>query len=182
MRFLINEVGLSREAAGAINRRIHRGKNVLLEMTDRQIKEDVNNILPNEIVPYRVTPEDLHKLFDVLDREQQALQVEQDKAMKFESHIQYVSGVDDLLRQVNKGADHGRIRTVALTLNLNLYLFTSISFTNLNNKLDTLRLCDDDKALILKAWWSLRDKEIPQRERTYNHFNVKSHSSNAYFV
>jgi len=180
MRFLMNEVRLSREAAGAINTRIRRGKNVLLAMTDQQITEDVYNYLPNEIVPYRVTDEDLHKLFDVLDRERQALQVKENQARALASHILYVSGVEALLRQANQSAAAVRIRTLALKLNLNLYLFTTITLTDLNTKLETLHVQNDDKSLIRQAWWLLRDKKIPQRERTYNRFNVKSHSS--YFV
>ena len=181
MRFLMNEVRLSREAAGAINTRIRRGKNVLLAMTDQQITEDVYNYLPNEIVPYRVTDEDLHKLFDVLDRERQALQVKENQARALASHILYVSGVEALLRQANQSAAAVRIRTLALKLNLNLNLFTRITLTDLNTKLDTLHLFDDDKSLIRKAYL-LREIDVPKRERTYNQFKVACHSSNEYSV
>jgi hypothetical protein len=85
-----------------------------------------------------------------------------------------------LLRQANKNAAPARIRMLALKLNLDLYLFTTITLIALNTKLDTLNLFDDDKSLIRKAH-SLREI-VPKRERTYNQIKVACHSSNPYFV
>jgi hypothetical protein len=178
--FLRNEVKLSPEAARAINMRIHRGKDVLLAMTDQQITEDVYNYLPNEIISYRVTQEDLRLLFVVLNRDRQALLVKESQARALASHIKYVSGVEALLRQANKNAAPARIRMLALKLNLDLHLFTTITLIALNTKLDTLNLFDDDKSLIRKAH-SLREI-VPKRERTYNQIKVACHSSNPYFV
>lgn len=149
-------------------------------MTDQQITEDVYNYLPNEIISYRVTQEDLRLLFVVLNRDRQALLVKESQARALASHIKYVSGVEALLRQANKNAAPARIRMLALKLNLDLHLFTTITLIALNTKLDTLNLFDDDKSLIRKAH-SLREI-VPKRERTYNQIKVACHSSNPYFV
>jgi len=181
LKYLMYTVKLSPAASREISRKIHVNEDNLLQMTDQEIRDDVYNNLPTETVNYKVTEDDLEQLFAVLAIDRQALEDQQHEAIALQKRIKYVAGVHAELRKAAPGAELGRIHRLSQKLNLNLYEFTRITYTQLEEKLKSLDVQQDDKALVRKAWQS-RLQDVPERKRTFNRFQVKCHTTNAYFV
>jgi len=171
--------GLCRKAAEQFASKLCRDKKYLIQMTDAEIIEDVENDSYGKIPGYDLTEEDFSCFFAQLNKDRAVFSAQQAEAIAYAKKLTRIEGVRILTEKGTPGADRNRILRACLKLDLNLYRFSRMTIKQLDAKMIEQELSRPDMELFITAWLLPQNK--PQhRERTYN--NINTTKGQEYFV
>jgi len=174
--------GLCPEAAEQFASKLSRATKYLVQMTDAEIFEDVENDSLGKIPGYDLTEADFHCFFTQLNKDRAKFSAEQTRDIAYAKKLNRIEGVRSLAEKGTPGADLGRILRACLKLDLNLYRFSRMTIRELEATMITSikqELSRTDMELFITAWLLPQNKP-QERQRTYNKTNATT--GQEYFV